>query len=105
GRVHRKVDGMGKQGFLDFLREQPFASDLRQRSVADDVTRGADHLDVDAFRRKPEGGSKLRAHHAGLGERERRAACPDPQESSLLKGSRPLTSQGYAVTTAPAPRS
>ena len=42
--MHRKIDPAIRQGFVDFLGEQPFAANFRQRTVLHGVAGGADHM-------------------------------------------------------------
>ena len=90
-RMHGDIDGAGEQSLLDFLGEQTFAADLRQRPlldrlVLDLVAGGADDLDSDGLRRHAArlGNGTLRLPR--LDQRQRRTARANAEKESWSRG-------------------
>ena len=85
-RMHREVDRAGGERLLDLLGEQALAADLGERPVLDRVAGGADDRGPRCARpARRAAAARRRAHHAGLGERERPAARADPQDEGLRR--------------------
>ena len=78
-RVHGKIDGAGKQGFLDFLGEEPFATGIGELAVLNDVAGGANDLNLDPVGVDLGRCGEAVLHFAGLKQRKRGTACTNAQ--------------------------
>ena len=82
-RVHGKIDGAGKQGFLDFLGEEPFATGIGERAVLNDVAGGANDFNLDPFGVDLGRCGEAVLHFAGLKQRKRGTARTNAQQGCL----------------------
>ena len=73
-----EIDLACQQRLLDLLGEQPLAAGIRERPVGNPVAGGADRAYLDRSGIEAMRGDQRVADHVGLGQRKRRAACPDP---------------------------
>jgi hypothetical protein len=91
--MDRKINPTGQQSLLDFLREQAFSTDLRQRTIGDHVARGPDHLDDNAVGRNSIRRGDFLRNQAGLRQRQRASAATDPDQGGADRGLHRETSQ------------
>jgi len=80
--MHGTVDSSVEQGLLDFLGEQPLATDIAQQAVLDAIPARLDNGDRDTVLGEAGiGGQKRGLHRMRLPKRERAAAGADGELS------------------------
>jgi hypothetical protein len=73
------VDDAGEERVIDLLSEQSFSTHLRERAVADRVSRRTDHVELDSIHGDCVNSREAPTNFIRLRQRERATARPNPQ--------------------------
>jgi hypothetical protein len=81
--MHRKIDPSLELRQIDFLGEEPLATDFREWAILCRIARCADDLECNGFLRKPMRGAQGGLRHVRLRQGQWRAARADGEKRRI----------------------